>query len=148
MDSCVPTHSSAGDAFIATRGNDVRRAEFEREILARLVPTHGDDAGGAHLLRRKHAHETDRAIANDHGRSARLHSCRIGGVPAGAKHVGCGEQARDQIVGRHVRRGDQRAVSERHPRIGRLRMAHELASLARRLEAETAMRAGVVGEAE
>ena len=47
-----------------------------------------------------------------------------------------------------VRRGDQRAVGQRHARVGRLRAGHELALLAGGLKAEPAMRTGVVGEAE
>ena len=77
-----------------------------------------------------------------------LHARRVGRVPAGAEHVRHGEIARDQIIGGQLGRGDQRAVGERDPRQRRLRPAHEFALLAGGLEAEAAMRAGIVGEAE
>ena len=136
------------DAGVAALGDDVGRAEFEREILPRLVAAHRDDPPGAHLLRGEHAHEPDRAVAHDDDRRAGLHARGVGRIPAGAEHVRSGEQARDQIVRRQFRRRDQRAVGERHARQRRLRAGHELALLARRLKAEAAMRAGVVGDAE
>lgn len=77
----MPTHSktesapiSAGqlldpiDARVAALGDDVGRAEFESEILPRLVPAHRDDPPCAHLVGGEDAHEPDRAVANDRDR--------------------------------------------------------------------------------
>ena len=72
--------------------------------LPRLVAAHRDDPLGAHLLRREHAEQTDRAVADDDDRRARLDVGRIGREPAGAHHVGQRQQARDQVV-RTERRG-------------------------------------------
>ena len=129
MDSFVPTHSSTESAptpFVsslmrayacfAALGNDVGRAVFEREILPRLVAAHRDDSAGIHLFGREHAHEADRAVADDHDRRTGLHAGRVGRVPAGAEHVRNGQKARDQIIRRHLGGGDQRAVRERNPR--------------------------------
>ena len=106
-----------GDARIAALGDDVGRAIFEREVLARLVAAHGDDPPGLHLFRREHAHEADRAVADDDDRRAGLHARRVGGVPAGAEHVGRRQQARDQIVRRDFRRSRPacRRQAERAP---------------------------------
>ena len=135
-------------AGVAALGHDVGRAIFEREVLPRLVAAHDDDPPGLHLLRREHAHEADRAVAdNDDGR-AWLYTRSVGGVPAGAEHVRRRQQARDQIVVRHLRRCHQRAIGERDARQRRLRACHEFALLARRLKAKAAMRTGVVGQAE
>src|SRR5271166_5457195 len=137
-----------GNAGIAALGHDVGCAVFEREVLPRLVAAHDDDPTGLHLLRREHAHEADCAVAdNDDGR-AWLYTRSVGGVPAGAEHVRCCEQARDQIVVRRVRRCHERAIGEGDARQRRLRACHEFALLARRLKAKAAMRTGVVGQAE
>src|SRR4051794_17725021 len=49
------------DAFVPTFGDDIRGAEFARELLAGFMPAHRNDPFGAHLLRREHAEEPDRA---------------------------------------------------------------------------------------
>src|SRR5215467_4893688 len=41
---------NARNALIAALGYDVRRAELLRELLALLMPTHGDDPFRSHLL--------------------------------------------------------------------------------------------------
>ena len=101
--------------------DDVGRAELARELLPRLVTAHRDDPLRAHLLRREHAEQADRAVADDDDGRARLDVRRVGGEPAGAHHVGQREQARDQVVRRHVGRRDERAVGERDAQAWRLR---------------------------
>ena len=91
------------DAGIAALGDDVGRAEFEREVLPRLVAAHRDDPRGAHLFGGEHAHEPDRAVADDHDRRAGLNARRVGRVPAGAEHVRSRKQARNEIVRRQTR---------------------------------------------
>jgi hypothetical protein len=117
IDSCVPTHSStesapmpfghvhdALHALVAALGHDVGRAELAGELLPLLVAAHRDDPLGAHLLRRQHAEQADRAVADDDDRRSRLHVRGVGGEPAGAQHVRRRQQARDQI-GRRGRPG-------------------------------------------
>src|SRR6185503_15597463 len=60
------------DALVATFRHDVRRAEFARQLLPGLVPAHGDDAFGAHLLRREDAEQSDGAVTDDHDRRSGL----------------------------------------------------------------------------
>ena len=78
----------AGHALVAACGHDVGRAELPGELLPRLVPTHGDDALGAHLLGGDHRAEADRAVPDDRDRLARLHVGRVSAEPAGAQHIG------------------------------------------------------------
>ena len=83
------------------------------ELLAGLVAAHRDDPLGAELLGGEHAEQPDRAVADDRDGLARAGLGGDGAEPAGAQHVGGGEQARDQVVGRDVRGGDEGAVGER-----------------------------------
>ena len=53
--------------------------------------------------------------------AAGAHRGRVGAEPACAQDVGGRQQARDQVVGRDVRGGDQRAVRQRDAEQGRLR---------------------------
>jgi len=137
-----------GHAVIAALGHDVGRAVLQRQVLARLVAAHGDHAGGAELPRRQHAHQADRAVAHHHGGTTGLHPRRHGGVPAGAEHVGGGQQAGNQVVIGLLVQRDQRAVGQRHASELRLRTGHEFALHAGGLEAVAAVRTGVVRQAE
>ena len=138
----------AGDALFAALRHDVGRAELEGEVLAALVAAHRDDALRAHLLGRENAHQADRAVADDDDRRAGSDTRRIGRIPAGAQHVRSRQQVGNEIGGGNLGGRHQRAVGQRHAGVGRLRPGHELALLAGGLEAELAMRAGVVGDAE
>ena len=161
MDSLVPTHSSTESAptFFVSSLMRATPASPRSETMSvapyssarswpRLVAAHRDDPLRPHLLGGEHAHEADRAVADDGDGRAFLHARRVGRIPAGAEHVRNGEIARDQVIGGQFGRGDQRAVGERNPRKRRLRAAHEFALLAGGLKAEAAMRAGIVGKAE
>ena len=53
------------------------------------------------------------AVAAEAGPGKTVAVVGDGGEPAGAEHVGGGHQAGDQVVGRHVGSGDQRAVGKR-----------------------------------
>ena len=88
------------DALLAARFDDVGRAELASQSLARLVAAHGNDPLGAELLGRQHGEQADGAVT-DHGhRLARAGLGRHRAEPAGAEHVGRGEEARDEVVGR------------------------------------------------
>ena len=102
-----------GDAVVAALGDDVGGAELPGEPLPGLVPAHGDDPLGAELLGGQHAEQADGAVT-DHGDGlAGAGLGGDGGEPAGAEHVGGGQQARDQVVVGQVGGGDQGAVGER-----------------------------------
>ena len=137
-------------ALVAALGDDVGGAEVEGQLLPGLVPAHRDDPLGAELARGEDAQQADRAVA-DHGDGlARAGLGGDGAEPAGAEHVGGGQQARDQVVGRHAGRGDEGAVGQRDP--GALGLgadgAHEFGVHAAGLVAGPADRAGVVGGEE
>ena len=116
----------------------------------RLVAAHGDDPLGAELLGRQYGEQTDGAVA-DHGDG--LAGAGLGGdgaEPAGAEDVGGRQQARDEVVGRDVGRGDQRAVGQRDAQqvgLGAQR-AHRHAVHAGALVAGAADLARVVGRPE
>ena len=110
-------------AFVAALGHDVGRAELAGKLLPRLVSAHRDDALGAQLLRGQHRAQADRAVADDRDRLARARPRRVGAEPAGAQDVGGRQQARDQVVGWHLRGGDQGAVGQRDAQQGGLRAA-------------------------
>jgi hypothetical protein len=70
------------------------------------MAAHRNDPLRAELLRGQHGEQADRAVT-DYGND--LAGSRFGGhgsEPAGAQHVGGGEEARDQVVGRDVGGGD------------------------------------------
>ena len=100
----------AGDAFLAALGDDVGGAELQGELLPGLVAAHGDDPLGAQFLRGDDAAQADRAVTDDHGGRAGLDLGGEGGVPAGAHHVGDGQQARAP-----ARRPGARGVATRVP---------------------------------
>jgi hypothetical protein len=81
------------DAVVPALGDDVGGAEFARELLAGFVATHRDDPLRAELLGSEDAEQADRAVP-DHGDGlARSGLGRDGGEPAGAEHVGGGQEA-------------------------------------------------------
>ena len=112
------------------------------------MTAHRDDSLGAHQLGGKHAEKTDRTVADDRDRRAGLHVRGVGGEPAGAHHVGDGQQARDQVVRGRSGRRHQSAVGERDAQQRRLGAADELPLLTRCLVAGVAVRTGVVGGEE
>jgi hypothetical protein len=112
------------------------------------VPAHRDDSLGAHLLRREHAQQSDRAVTHDDDRRTWLHIRGFCRKPARAHHVGQREQARDQVRLRHVASPDESAVRERHAHARRLRADDGLEALTRRLIAVPAVRTRVVGGEE
>ncbi len=71
-----------------------------RELLSLLVAAHGNDRLSTHLLGRQNAEQAYRAIAGNQGNRSPLHIRRVGGEPAGPKHVRCCQQARQQVVRR------------------------------------------------
>ena len=93
------------------------------------VAAHDDDPLGAELLGRQHAEETDGAVADDGDGLARADLGGDGREPAGAEHVGGGEEVRDQVASGNVGGGDEGAVGERDAGVLGLGAdgAHELA---------------------
>jgi hypothetical protein len=123
----VPTHSStesaptpfvssfdAFDPLVAALDDDIRRAEFTRELLTRFMAAHRDDAFCSHLLRREDAKQSDRAVTDDHDCRAGLDVRCVGGKPAGAHHVGQRQHAGDVVGVGDVTCRDESAVRERH----------------------------------
>ena len=97
------------------------------------------------------AQQADRAVADDGDGLARAGFGGDGTEPAGAEHVGGGQEVGDQIVGRHLRGGDQGAVGKRdaHPLgLGAACGAEDLTVDAGGLVAGPADLAGVVGGEE
>ena len=110
----MPTHSSTASAPIPSVSSLMRtapssprsvtmsvapnsRASFWRaswRLIAtiRLAPICLADSTAA----------ADRAVTDDCHRHAGLHVGRISGEPAGAKHIGDRQQARDQVLRRHT----------------------------------------------
>jgi hypothetical protein len=103
------------DAGVAALGDDVGRAEGDRELLARLVAAHGDDPLGAELAGGQHGQQPDRAVTDHRDGLGWAGLGGHGAEPAGAEHVGGGQQAPDQIVRGDLGGGDQGAVGQRDP---------------------------------
>ena len=137
-------------AVVAALGDDVGGAELEGELLAGLVPAHGDDPLRAELLGRQDTEQADRAVTDDRDGLAGSGLGGDGGEPAGAQYVGRGEQTRDQVVVRQARGGDERAVGQRDPQPFGLGAhgVHPLPLDAGGLVAGAADLAGVVGGEE
>ncbi len=92
--------------------------------------------------------QPDRAVADDGDGLAGPGFGGDGGEPAGAEHVGGGEEVWDQVVGGHLRGGDEGAVGQRHAHpLGLCGAggAERLLVRAGRLVAGAADLAGVVG---
>src|SRR5215203_1231337 len=100
-------------ALLAALGHDLGRAELPGEPLAGLVAAHRDDLLRAELIGGEHREQADGTVANDRHRLAWSGLGRHSAKPAGAEHVGGGEQAGDQILRRHPRRRYEGAVGER-----------------------------------
>jgi hypothetical protein len=132
------------DSLVAALCDDVGGAELKGELLPLLMAAHRDDATRAHARGREHAEQSDGAVADDRDRHPRLHVGGDGGEPSGAHDVGKCEEARQQIVVRHLRCRDECAVGERHANEFGLRAPDRFAALTRALETGTAVRARVV----
>ena len=106
------------DAVLAAFGDHVGGPELAAEVGAGLVPAHQDDPLGAELLGRQHGQQPHRAVADDRDGVAGGDAGAVGGVPAGAVHVGQGQQRGEQALvgGGRVDVGDldQGAVGQRH----------------------------------
>ena len=126
IDSCVPTASidavraePAGElldlrhALVAALLDDVGRAELAGERLPVGVTAHRDDPLGAELSCGEDAEQADGAVADDGDGLAGAGFGGDGGEPAGAEHVGCGEQRRDQVGVGLAGGGDEGAVGQR-----------------------------------
>src|SRR5437588_2161251 len=139
-----------GCAFVATLLDDVGSAEFERQLLSWLMAAHDDDPLPAEVPGSQHGKKSDCAVADDGDGLARRDLGRHGCEPAGSQDIGGGEEARDEVVGRHLWGGDKGAVGERDAGQFRLRPdgAHELAMDAGALIAGAADLAGVVRSEE
>ena len=87
------------------------RARFCRGLVA----AHRDDPFRAELLGGEHREQPDGAVTDDGDRLAGAGLGSDCAEPAGAEHVGGGEQAGQQLVGRDLGGGDQRAVGQRDP---------------------------------
>jgi hypothetical protein len=100
-------------ALVAALLDDVGRAVEPGQGLPVGVPRHGDDPLRAELPGREDRHQADGAVTDDRDRLARAHLGCHGGEPAGAQHVGGGQQRGDQLRIRLPRRRDKRAVGVR-----------------------------------
>jgi hypothetical protein len=111
------------------------------------VSAHGDNPVGAELLSGEDGEQPDGAVTDDGDGLAGPGLGGDGAEPAGTEDVGGGEEARDQVTGRNVGGGDQRAVSQRDPQPLRLGAfgSDACAVDARRLVAGPTDLAGVVG---
>jgi hypothetical protein len=138
------------DAVVAAFGDDVGSPVLQRELLAWFVAAHRDDPLRAQLLGGQHGEQADRAVTDHGDRLAGSDLRRDRTEPAGAEHIRGGQEARDQVHGRHLRAGDQSAVGQRNPHPLRLRAlsADALPVDTGRLVAGSADLAGVVGGEE
>jgi hypothetical protein len=71
---------------VAAFGDDVGGAEFQGELLPRVVPAHGGDALGTELLGREHTQQPDRSVTDNGDRLALSGPGGLGREPSGA-HV-------------------------------------------------------------
>src|SRR5215216_7056674 len=92
-----------GHALLAALFDDVGCAVLTRQFLPRLVSAHRDDPVRPNLLRREHTEQTDCTVTNHGNDLARAGFGSYGTEPASAKHIRGGEEARDQVVGGHIR---------------------------------------------
>ena len=109
-----------------------------------------DDPLGAELFGGEHPEQADGAVADDGDGLAWADLGGDGAEPAGAQHVGGGEEAGEEVVGWDVGGGDERAVGEWDASELGLGAdgAHQLAVEARAVVAGAADLAGVVGGEE
>ena len=81
-----------GDALVAAFLDDVGGAELAGQGLPVGVAGHGDDPFGAELLGGQDAEQSDSAVADDGDGLTGADLGSNGGEPAGAEHVGGGQQ--------------------------------------------------------
>jgi hypothetical protein len=114
------------------------------------MAAHGDDPLSPQLAGGQHGQQPHRAIPDHRHGLARPGLGGHGGEPARAEHIGGGQQAREQVVGREVGGGDQGAVGQRDPQQLGLgtQGAHGRTLAAGALVAGLAQLAGVVGGPE
>jgi hypothetical protein len=114
------------------------------------MTAHGDDPLGAELFGGQDGEESDRPVTHNGDGLARAGFGRHGTEPAGAEDIGRREEARDELIGRNVRRGDESAVGKRDASELGLRAdpSHRLAVDAGALVAGSADLARVVGRDE
>ena len=163
IDSWVPTASmtlcapsprvwslTAATPGVAAFGDDVGGAEFTRELLTVGVSTHGDDAFGTKLFGCHHPEQSDRTVTDDNDCLAGPGLGGDGAEPAGAQHIGGGQQARNQVGRRQLRCGHQCFVGQRDAGVLGLGAdaAHQSGIHAPALVPSPADLAGVVGGEE
>ena len=90
-------------ALVAALLDDVGGAELAGQLLAVGVAAHRDDPLGAELLGGEDAEQADRAVADDRDGLAGAGLGGDGGEPAGAEHVGGGQQDGIRSSVGHVR---------------------------------------------
>lgn len=155
-----PTHSStasaphtfrevfdARDSVCAALGHDVRGAILARELLAGCVPAHGNDSLGPVRFCRQDG-EQAHSIADDGHGFPRLYVGSFSREPTGSEHVRGGQEARYELVRRHLASRYQRPVRQRNPKPRRLRTADGLPVLTGRLITCFAVRARIIGSEE
>jgi hypothetical protein len=131
--------------------DDVGRAVEAGQFLPLGVAGHRDDPLGAKLPGRQNAHQPDGPVADDRDYLAGAGFGGGSGEPAGAEHVGCRQQRRDQLRLGLTGSDDEGAVRVRDAcllRLGADRLRHELGMHALGLVAGPADLAGVVGNDE
>jgi hypothetical protein len=106
------------DPVFAALGDHVGGPVLAAEVGAGFVSSHQDDPVGTELLGRQHSQQSHGAVADDRDGVACGDARAVGGVPAGAVHVGQGQQRSEQtVVGRgrvEVGHLDQGAVGKGH----------------------------------
>src|SRR3954447_2614001 len=85
------------DTLVTAFDDDVGGAVLLRELLPVCVPTEDDDVLSTQLARGENAEQADRTVAHDGDGLAGTDFCGDSGEPAGAEHVGGGEQAGHEI---------------------------------------------------
>jgi hypothetical protein len=137
-----------GNPLVATLCNDVGCAVLAGQLLPWLVAAHRDDPLRPKLLGGQHGKQTNRAVTNHDNGLARADLCSVGGEPAGAKHIGGGEEAPDLVRVGDLRCSDKGAVGQGDPQLLGLGRAHAHALDTGGLVAGPADLAGVVGGLE
>src|SRR5688500_2203334 len=100
-------------AIVPALLDDVGGAEFEGELLPRLVPAHSDYLFRPELLGREHPQEANGSVTYDGNRFPWTYLSRHGGEPSSSQHIGRREEARNLVVRRDFGGRDEGAVGER-----------------------------------
>jgi hypothetical protein len=79
------------------------------------VAAHGHDPLGAELAGGQDGQQPDRAITDHRDGLVWAGLGGHGAEPAGAEHIGGGQQAREQVLRRELRGGNQGAVGQGDP---------------------------------